>query len=317
MKRYMPAISAILAVLCGMGGLASATDDGRTYLPAGTMIQVRIIEDLTSAKAQPGDTFHGTLSEPLEVNGRQVYPKGADVLGRVMGAHASGRLSDPGVLSLEITQISYAGRTTPVHVTPFEIKGESHTKSNVTKIGGGAALGAVIGAIAGGGKGAAIGAGVGGAAGTGAAAATGKKEATVESEAILSFTVAEGSPAAASIEAPPAPEPVRTSADKPNNAARQFSLRDQRIIRNCLSQNSTSSNPAALERSDMTSDEQLQTGHILTPGLQKRVQPLPEACETQLEPLPRDLERVVYRRRVMLLDANSRIVDSFNLDASQ
>ena len=61
-------------------------------------------------------------------------------------------------------------------------------KSNVTKIGGGAALGALIGGIAGGGKGAAIGAGAGGAAGTGVAAATGKQEAVIPSEKTLSFT---------------------------------------------------------------------------------------------------------------------------------
>ena len=52
----------------------------------------------------------------------------------------------------------------------------------MTKIGGGTALGALIGGIAGGGKGAAIGAGAGGAAGTGVAAATGKEEAIIPAE---------------------------------------------------------------------------------------------------------------------------------------
>ena len=80
-----------------------------------------------------------------------------------------------------------------IHVEPLVIKGESHSKSNVTKIGGGAALGAVIGAIAGGGKGAAIGTLAGGAAGTGAAAATGKKPAIVESEAVLTFVTSSAS----------------------------------------------------------------------------------------------------------------------------
>ena len=67
------------------------------------------------------------------------------------------------------------------------MKGESHGKSNATKIGGGAALGAIIGAIAGGGKGAAVGTVAGGAAGTGAAAATGKREVEIASETVLSF----------------------------------------------------------------------------------------------------------------------------------
>lgn len=72
----------------------------------------------------------------------------------------------------------------------FRIKGESHTKSNVEKIGGTAGAGSILGAIFGGGKGALIGAGAGAAAGTTVAAATGKKEAKVESEAILPFVTA-------------------------------------------------------------------------------------------------------------------------------
>jgi hypothetical protein len=49
-------------------------------------------------------------------------------------------------------------------------------------------------------------------------------------------------------------------------------------------------------------------------GLKRRMRPLPDVCENELPPLPRDLERVVHTRRVMLLDANSRILDSFDLD---
>ena len=91
----------------------------------------------------------------------------------------------PGELHLTLRTIRTGGRTYAVAVRTIVIKGESHTKSNVTKIGGGTAMGALIGAIAGGGKGAAIGAGVGAAAGTGVAAGTGKKPAVVEPEMVL------------------------------------------------------------------------------------------------------------------------------------
>ena len=67
-------------------------------------------------------------------------------------------------------------------------KGKSHTKSNATKIGGGAAAGALIGGRVGGGKGAGIGALAGGGAGTGVAAATGKEEVVIPAEAALTFT---------------------------------------------------------------------------------------------------------------------------------
>ena len=159
-----------------------------TNIPAGTSLQVRIIDKLSSETANVGDSFQGTLAAPVVVNGRTLFSKGTDVTGEVLRVERSGRLSTPGELHLILRTIRSAGRT--YNLEPFMVKGESHAKSNVTKIGGGAGLGALIGAIAGGGKGAAIGAGVGAAAGTGVAAGTGKKPAEVESEAVLTWVTA-------------------------------------------------------------------------------------------------------------------------------
>ena len=95
--------------------------------------------------------------------------------------------------------------------------------------------------------------------------------------------------------------------------APRFSLRDQRLIRNCFSEHAADFPPEMTRRRE-TQDNQLQPGQILPPGLEKRVRPLPDVCENQLAPLPGDLERVVYHRWVMLLDAQSRVLDSFDLD---
>ena len=65
---------------------------------------------------------------------------------------------------------------------------EKSTKQDAAKVGGGAALGAIIGAIAGGGKGAAIScAVVGGAAGTGTVLATRGKDVELKSEEAITF----------------------------------------------------------------------------------------------------------------------------------
>lgn len=336
--RRSAAVSVICLamVLCAAGQADEYEHHRGSSIPAGTAIEVRIVESLTSEKAQVGDFFHATLTQPLVADSRELYPKGADVVGRVIEAHASGRLSDPGVLALEITEISYSGRSTPVRVEPYTLRGESHTKSNAGKIGGGAALGAVIGAIAGGGKGAAVGTVVGAGAGTGVAAASGKKEATIESEAVLSFVVAADPPPAATpppaasappppppppsaSAPPPPPEPPSDRGDTPypgqpgDPNGPHFSLRDQRLVRNCFSEH-TADFPPEMARRRETQESQLQPGEILPSGLEKRVRPLPEVCENQLAPLPGDFERVVYHRWVMLLDAQSRVLDSFDLD---
>ena len=154
-------------------------------IPSGTSVQVRITEQLSSETANVGQVFHGVLAAPVVIKGKVLFPKGAQVTGDVLSVERSGRLSSPGELHLSLRTIRSSGRSYPVAVRPIVIQGESHTKSNITKIGGGTAVGALIGAIAGGGKGAAIGAGVGAAAGTGVAAGTGKKPAIVETEAVL------------------------------------------------------------------------------------------------------------------------------------
>jgi len=82
-------------------------------------------------------------------------------------------------------------RTADLYVSSsaYRVTRKSHTKSNATKIGGGAAAGALIGAIAGGGKGAAIGIVAGAGAGTGVAAATGEQEAVIPAEHAITLTI--------------------------------------------------------------------------------------------------------------------------------
>jgi hypothetical protein len=309
-------------------------------IPTGATIRVRVIDRLSSEESQTGDTFHGTLDEPIEVNDKVLFPKGSDVMGRVTDAHRTGRLSEPGELDLVLVTISSGSVAESVHVEPLVIKGESHTKSNATKIGGGAALGAIIGGIAGGGKGAAIGTIAGAGAGTGAAAATGKKPALVDPEAVLTFTTsAPGSPTTPLPssgenrgEIPnkaPEARPARDSASEreapPDSAPSSaddtplFTLRDRRIIRNCVNDHAADFPAGAIERPELPpgSERQLRRGETLSPDVQRQVQSLPLACEDQLPKLSGDLERVVYSGKVLLIDNRSRILDMFNLDASR
>ena len=153
-------------------------------IPAGTKITIRVGSELNSGKATTGQKFDGTLTNDIVVNGKTVAKAGSSVQGKVTSAKSSGRLHAPGQLSVRLTSVNGI----PVQTASISRTGKSHTKSNATKIGGGAAAGALIGGLVGGGKGALIGAGAGGAAGTGVAAATGKEEAIIPAESMLSFT---------------------------------------------------------------------------------------------------------------------------------
>jgi len=158
-------------------------------VPAGTRITVRTDSQINSASAHVGQSFHANLVKDLVVHGKTIAKAGAPAKGKVTYAKSSGRLHAPGEVTVRLISIQLAnGKTLPVSTSGFRAKGKSHTKSNVTKIGGGAAAGALIGGLAGGGKGALIGTAVGAGAGTGVAAATGKEEALIHAETAITFT---------------------------------------------------------------------------------------------------------------------------------
>lgn len=337
-KNFQRVSNVLVSILIGLAPLPVLAQRS-LEIPSGTTIRVRMIDNLSSEQTQMGDTFRGTLDEAIVVNGRELYPKGADVIGRVTDVHATGRLSEPGELDLVLSTVSSGTVAASIHVEPLVIKGESHAKSNVTKIGGGAALGAVIGAIAGGGKGAAIGTLAGGAAGTGAAAATGKKPATVESEAVLSFVTSSASVPAtappanaatnpppineASSPAAPAPPPSDSAASDapagPDDSTPLFTLRDRRTIRSCVSEHASDFPAGATQRPELPSgsERQIHRGGSLPSDVQNQAQSLPLACEDQLPKLPTDLERVVYAGRVLLIDSKGHVLDTFYLDQNQ
>jgi hypothetical protein len=172
-----------VAVLLALTALAAGADT----IPAGTKLTIRTDSQITSKTAKAGQSFKANLARALVVNGKTVAPSGAPVRGKVTYAKASGHLHAPGELSLRLSSVEINGKMVPISTSAFRAKGKSHTKGNVEKIGGGAAAGALIGGLAGGGKGALIGTAAGAGAGTAVAAATGKEEAVVHAETVLTF----------------------------------------------------------------------------------------------------------------------------------
>jgi len=337
MNHRNPIRAAMLVVAVIMCALPLCAASGP--LPPNTKLQVRINERLSSETAKAGDTFHGTLAQPVVVNGKTVFDKGTEVQGQVLQASKSGRLSSPGQLQLALTSISGGWfRSYAVSAQPLVITAGSHTKSNIAKIGGGAAAGAIVGGVAGGGKGAAIGTGVGAGAGTVVAAVTGKHEAVVESEAVLTWTTMGNQPMAPSDQStrsryPQDSDYVRHDSrshrdedededddrDRQGNERRgndRFSEHDRIVLRGCFGGENYSNLPPGLAKRDRLPpglEKQLERNGTLPPGLQKRVQPLPESCEIQLPRLPHEWRRVILSGRIILLDEMQRILDTLDL----
>src|SRR5450759_471720 len=142
-----------------VGGSAPRGPAG--VIPSGTPLHVRVDEAIDTRRNRAGDQFSATLSEPIEVDGRTMVPEGTEFSGHVTTAAASGRLKGRAHLGLKLDSFRLSGREYPVQTSSVERVSASHKKRNALLIGGGAGLGAAIGALAGGGKGALIGAGAG------------------------------------------------------------------------------------------------------------------------------------------------------------
>ncbi len=157
-------------------------------LNAGLLLPVRLIDGLSSERNNPGDSFAGTLDQPLKADGLVIAERGARVEGRVVAADRGGKVKGVSSLSVELTRVHLSdGQAISIHTDSFERHAETSHDTDAAKVGGGAVIGAVIGAIAGGGKGAAIGAGVGGGAGAGDVLLTRGKPVTLPSEMRISF----------------------------------------------------------------------------------------------------------------------------------
>jgi uncharacterized lipoprotein YbaY len=156
-------------------------------LPTGTTLTVRLRDAVGSKISQPGQAFSATLASAVEVDGRDVIPAGATASGVVVDAAPLGRFKGGARLQLKLTSINVKGTDKAIQTSSIERTEKGKGKRTAVMAGGGAAVGALIGGLAGGGKGAAIGALAGGGAGTGGAAFTGNKDIVLPAESALSF----------------------------------------------------------------------------------------------------------------------------------
>jgi hypothetical protein len=156
-------------------------------VPAGTTLEVRVDQALSTERNREGDKFRATLEVPVAIEGREVLPRGARVAGHVTTSRPSGRLEGRAVIGITLDSVDRNGQAVPISTSLDTKTSEAHKKRNIELIGGGAAAGALIGGLLGGGKGAAIGAGAGAAAGTGGAAATGEKNIEIPAETVFTF----------------------------------------------------------------------------------------------------------------------------------
>ena len=163
-------------------------------LASGTVLPIRLTDEIDTKTAKAGDTFHGTTVRNVTLAAFTAIPTGTPVIGRIVEAKAAGHFTGSAELAVELVSIRLAGTSAPQDVSlvtqQLSNKAAGRGTNTAEKAGGGAAFGAVVGALAGGGAGAGIGAASGGALGLGANAFTRGKEIDLKPEQLLQFRTA-------------------------------------------------------------------------------------------------------------------------------
>jgi hypothetical protein len=187
-------------------------------IPAGTAIVVRLDQTISTKTATAGAPFTATVAQPIVMGGKTAVPTGSRAQGVVEESKSPGKFKGEGVLTVKLTKLTVHGITYPVAAESSTSTQKGKGKRSTAMIGGGAAGGALIGGLAGGGKGAAIGALVGGGAGTAGAAMTGNKDLQLPVETAVSFNIVQPitlKPQGASANATPDTEPPMQQEGQP------------------------------------------------------------------------------------------------------
>ena len=126
-------------------------------LAAGTIVPVRTTAELSTSKLKNGSVFETVLEKDLIVNGTTVAKTGALVTCVVVSADQGGRVKGTASLSVAARSIAGVGSNAiAIKTESYTVDADSTKGRDAKRTGIATAIGAGIGAIAGGGSGAAI-----------------------------------------------------------------------------------------------------------------------------------------------------------------
>lgn len=167
--------------------MTAAAQPGRYYpdtLPTGTQIRVRTLDPIDTRVPSDRRIYNGTIADDVIGNdGRVVIPRGANA--EMMVSNVGSR-----EVAVDLESVTVDGRRYMVSAEDYtrtRRQGIGENGRTAKYVGGGALLGTILGAVAGGGKGAAIGALAGGAAGAGTQVLTRGDRVRIPSESVLTF----------------------------------------------------------------------------------------------------------------------------------
>lgn len=161
---------------------------GRTIVPAGTEISIRLRETLSSQRNERDDEFRAEVLKGVEVDSVVAIPAGSQVYGSITHVKRAGRIRGRSEMNLRFDEIELpSGNRFPLEATVVSIEeqadedvkdeegtiqGKGTKGKDAKQIGFTTGIGALIGVLTGGGSGAKVGAAVGAIGGSAGVLAT-------------------------------------------------------------------------------------------------------------------------------------------------
>lgn len=157
-------------------------------VPAGTVLPLELKSTVGSDTSNVEDPVRATLRRAITIDGLAALPAGTAVTGHVTEATRAARVKGRGRIAFRFNQIDLPGDGARIAIQTGTVArtAPGTKKRDAAKIGAGAAGGAIVGGLLGGGDGAAKGAVIGGGAGTAVVLSTRGKEVRLGEGADLS-----------------------------------------------------------------------------------------------------------------------------------
>jgi hypothetical protein len=117
---------------------------GRTMMPAGTALQVRLDTKISTDDNHQGDSWSGTVTQSVVSGDRVVIPAGTPVSGVVTMIQQGTHETRPQI-ALAVRRVNVDGRMRVVNADTEPIVAGSNRAKKIGAIAGGAAVGALVG----------------------------------------------------------------------------------------------------------------------------------------------------------------------------
>jgi hypothetical protein len=143
MSKHQHFLTALVIALALIWSCSSVPPVAKT-VPAGTTMQLELVDSVSSAASTPGDSVQARVVGNIMVDGKVVIPANAAVSGHVVNARGLKKIGGRALLCLEFTTVETSSGETPIRAAWSRL-GKSETKKDAAIIGGSAAGGALLG----------------------------------------------------------------------------------------------------------------------------------------------------------------------------